>query len=162
MLFFKKWFGKKSGDTCCGHCKSNQKSDLDLNLSESDKAALKKAAETVVVGKILTIRSHTDPKITKVRITKCAIGSDEGEVEQILCGGINIEENMIVPVAKMGTDLGGGFVIGEREIRGEMSRGMICSREELGLSMPEKEKGGIWPLPPHFEKALGTPLRDLA
>ncbi len=133
--------------------------DLNLKLEKKDENALKACDKNIVVGKILEIRKHKNPKITKVQVTKCLVG--EGKEEQILCGGSNIEVGQIVPVAQVGANLGGGFIIGERDIRGEVSRGMICSREELGLSMPESEKGGIWGMPSDFEVKLGTPVKDL-
>ena len=133
---------------------------IDLGISVEDRAALKNVADSVVLGKITAIASHPDPKVTKVRVTQCDLGN--GTVEQILCGGANIEEGQVVPVATIGTDLGGGFVISERDIRGETSRGMICARQELGLTEIEAEKGGIWPLPQALEAKLGTPINTLA
>ena len=109
--------------------------------------------------KILEIETHPDPKMTKVRVTKTDIGN--GVVEQILCGGVNIEVGAIVPVATVGTVLGEDFVIGEREIRGVVSRGMICSREELGLPKGDQVDHGIWILPSECEAFLGKTLPSL-
>jgi len=150
--------GSKSQSSCCsgGTCSSTS---ADLGISEGDKAALKNVADTVVVGKINSIRAHKSEKVTKVRVTECDLGN--GKTEQILCGGGNIEEGQIVAVATLGTDLGGGFVIGERDIRGEVSRGMICARQEIGLTEIEAEKGGIWPMPQALEAKLGTPVNQL-
>lgn len=156
--FLKNIFGGAKKTECCGGCCGS--TEIDLGISDDDKAALKKAADSIVVGKITAIASHPDPKVTKVRVTQCDLGN--GEVEQILCGGANIEEGQIVPVAKIGTDLGGGFVISERDIRGETSRGMICARQEIGLTEIEAEKGGIWPMPAGLEAKLGTPVNQLA
>lgn len=142
---------------CCGEgCSSFS---VDLNITDTDKIALKKVSGTVVVGKIMAITPHKDPKITKVQVTQCDLGN--GETQQILCGGANIAEGQIVPVAKIGTDLGGGFVIKEREIRSEISRGMICARQEIGLTEIEAEKGGIWVLPFQLESKLGVPVNQL-
>jgi phenylalanyl-tRNA synthetase beta chain len=159
--FLKNIFGKgakvepKQG--CCGG-KCHEKA-VELELSDKDRAALQVVADTVVVGKILSIRPHSSEKVTKVRVTECDLGN--GKKEQILCGGANIAEGQIVPVAMLGTDLGGGFVIGERDIRGEVSRGMICARQEIGLTEVEAEKGGIWPMPAALESKLGTPVNQL-
>ncbi len=159
LNFLKNIFDKKSAKkSCCGGCCQRQKS-IDLGISDSDKEALKKVADSVVVGKIVAISAHPDPKVTKVRVTKCDLGN--GETEQILCGGANITEGQVVPVAKIGTDLGGGFVISERDIRGEVSRGMICARQEIGVTEIESEKGGIWPLPEQLESCLGRPVNQL-
>lgn len=156
LNFLKNLFGTAPKKECCGGvCHS---AVVDLGISDADKAALKNVPETVVVGKIIAIAAHPDPKVTKVRVTKCDLGDHE---EQILCGGANIAEGQMVPVAKIGTDLGGGFIIGERDIRGETSRGMICARQEIGLTEIEAEKGGIWELPGELENKLGTPVNQL-
>lgn len=131
-----------------------------LSLSIEDITTAKKLDEKIIIGKILKITEHPDPKITKVRVTKCDLGN--GETEQILCGGTNIQEGAIVPIATIGSDLGGGFVIGERKIRGEVSRGMICARVELGLSANKETKGEIWLMPKTMEKQIGKKLKDLA
>jgi len=121
---------------------------------------LKNIDPKIVVGKILKISAHPDPKISKVRVTQTEIAP--GVVEQILCGGVNIAENMIVPVATIGTKFSENFEIGEREIRGEKSRGMICSRTELGLDQKDQPEHGIWPLPNSAEKFLGKSLCEIA
>ena len=114
-------------------------------LSADDQAALNKVAPSVVVAQIQTITEHPDPAVTRVRVTTCQIGPNQ--TETILCGGKNIAPQQWVAVATVGTDLGEGLVINERNIRGKISRGMICSREELGLSTVPEEVGGIWILP---------------
>ena len=129
MNFFKKLFGaQKSNKGCCCCCGPKL-------LSETDAAILKNTDERIVVGKIHEIKAHPDPKVTKVRVTQTEIAP--GKTEQILCGGVNIAEGAYVPVATVGAKLSEDFEIGERAIRGEVSRGMICSREELGLSRGE-------------------------
>lgn len=130
-----------------------------LHLSEQDQSTLKNIDEKIVVGKITSIRPHSNEKMTKVQVTECDLGN--GNKEQILCGGTNIAEGMIVPVATINTDLGGGFIIGERDIRGEVSRGMICAKAELGLKDHDEQKGEIWPLPASFSAQMGKPLRSL-
>lgn len=57
-----------------------------------------------------------------------------------------------VAVAMVGAVLPGDFVIGERMMAGMMSRGMICSDDELGLSQREAE--GIMILENMWEKNL--------
>ncbi len=148
---FDKLFQKTKEDT------STQSTDL--GLSEADQAVLKKADPKIVVGKILEIKPHSDPKITKVRVTQCDIG--DGKPTQILCGGTNIEVGQIVPIATIGTKLSEDFTISEREIRGEKSLGMICAKGELGLSGKEQKEGGIWVLPAGLEEKLGTSICEL-
>ncbi len=155
MSFWKKLFGVKKS-SCCGCCCSAG-SNL-LNIPQDEKDILKSCDDKIVIGKILEITAHPDPKLTKVRVTKTDIG---GTVEQILCGGVNIEVGAIVPVATVGTVLGENFVIGEREIRGVVSRGMICSRTELQLPQGDEGDHGIWILPSECEVFLGKQLNSL-
>ncbi len=167
LNFIKSIFGKEKGRSrpatgggCGGHCAcAAAKAPVDLGLNDNDKAVLAGVDERIVVGKIIDIQDHSDPKVTKVKVTQCDLG--HGKIEQILCGGSNIAVDMIVPVATVGTDLSGGFVIGERAIRGEMSHGMICAQAELGLSAENEEKGQIWPLPAALGAKLGTPINQL-
>jgi len=160
LTFIKSLFGAKPAEkpnTCCGGVCKNR--PVDLGLNDNDKAVLAGVDERIIVGKVTDIQDHSDPKVTKVKVSQCDLGN--GKIEQILCGGTNLEEGMIVPVATVGADLGGGFVIGERAIRGEMSHGMICAQAELGLSAEGEEKGQIWPLPAALESKLGTPINQL-
>jgi len=162
LPFIKSLFGSKPAPvkSCGGGCACAAKAaPIDLGLDDNDKSTLAGIDERIVVGKIIEIIPHPDPKVTKVRITQCNLG--QGKIEQVLCGGSNIAVGMIVPVATVGTDLGGGFVIGERAIRGEMSHGMICAQAELGLSATNEEKGQIWSLPVALESKLGMPVNQL-
>jgi tRNA-binding EMAP/Myf-like protein len=152
IKFLKKLFGIKS--SCCGGCCVSTKDEA---FSDADRTVLKQIDANIVVGKILEIKEHPDPKVTRVQITKCDLGN--GESTQILCGGVNIVANAIVPIAKVGTKFSETFEITEREIRGEKSAGMICSREELGLSAGGDHE--IWILPKTAEKFLGTALKTL-
>ncbi len=154
MSFWSKLFGKKK-PSCCESCEVQ--TDV-LNIPAEEKEILKSCDGKIVIGKILEIEAHPDPKMTKVRVTKTDIGET---TEQILCGGVNIEVGAIVPVATVGTVLGENFMIGEREIRGVVSRGMICSRTELNLPQGDEGDHGIWILPSECEALLGTPLSKL-
>ncbi|GEM_PF-1383779 len=161
MNIFSWLFGKKK-DGCGGHCECACESitipEL-LSLTPEETETLKQIDERIVIGKVIALASHPDPKMTKVRVTKTLLGNKTEE--QILCGGLNLEEGDVVAVATVGTKLSEDFEIGAREIRGVESRGMICSREELGITGIEAEKGGIWKLPAVLESELGIPLKDL-
>ena len=154
--FLKKLFGIK--DCCCSKNNCSPENPAKL-FSESDKEILKNADEHIVIGKIIKITNHSDPKVTKVRITKTEIAP--GVVKQILCGGVNIAEGKYVPVATVGTKFA-DFEIGERKIRGELSSGMICSRVELGLPQDDEVDHGIWLLDDNFAEKLGEKVCDLA
>ena len=145
--FIEKFFLAKSASDCDSNL---------LQLSSGDCAVIKSVDPEVVVGQILSVRAHKDPAITKVRVTMCDIGC--WGIVQILCGGTNISEGQIVPVARVGTVLPGDFKISVRDIRGEESHGMICARSELGLSAEGEVKGEIWDLPDALISKLGVPL----
>lgn len=131
---------------------------VELDIPESDHAILAKVSNSVVIGKLVEKRDHKDEKVTKVKVCQVDLG---GTTEQILCGGTNTREGQIVAVATVGTALSEDFVIGERDIRGEMSRGMICAKGELGLEQPEPD-GTIWDLPQSLESKLGQPINKFA
>ena len=58
----------------------------------------------------------------------------------MVCGAWNFAAGDVVPLSTVGAVLAGGLKVGEREIRGVLSRGMICSEAELGLA---EESAGI-------------------
>ena len=96
----------------------------------------------VVIGKILSIDPH--PNAEKLTIIKVDIGQ---RTLQIVTGAKNISVGDYVPVATDGAKLPGGVEILKGELRGELSEGMLCSQEELGISknvIPEASKDGIW------------------
>ncbi|HSQ36438.1 MAG TPA: phenylalanine--tRNA ligase subunit beta [Acidimicrobiia bacterium] len=89
----------------------------------------------VIVARVLEVRPH--PRADKLRLARLDTGSGEQEV---VCGAWNFEAGAVVPLSTVGSVLAGGLRVGEREIRGVLSRGMICSEAELGLS---EESSGI-------------------
>jgi phenylalanyl-tRNA synthetase beta chain len=99
-----------------------------LNEWESVKGGLK----GVVIGEVLTCAKH--PDADKLSITTVSIGS--GEPLHIVCGAPNVAAGQKVPVATAGTILYKGnesLEIKKSKIRGELSEGMICAEDELGL-----------------------------
>jgi phenylalanyl-tRNA synthetase beta chain len=100
-----------------------------IETVESVKGSLK----GVVVGKVLTCEKH--PNADRLKVTTVDIGT--GESIQIVCGAPNVAVGQKVPVATVGTVLydekGTGFKIKKGKIRGEVSNGMICAEDELGL-----------------------------
>ncbi|MDH3324710.1 MAG: hypothetical protein OEL89_03665 [Candidatus Peregrinibacteria bacterium] len=159
LSFIKKLLGLGEQSSCCNSCCQTFDLQKDLNLNDTDLEILQNLDDNIVIGKVEAISAHTDPEITKVKITNTKIS--DTETLQILCGGTNLEEGDIVPVAKIGTKLSEDFTIGERAIRGEKSFGMICARAELGLSPAEEEKGQIWRLPEVCENFIGEQLKNL-
>lgn len=89
----------------------------------------------LVVGKVLTCREHTNSD--HLHVTTVDLGAEiSPEPVQIVCGAPNIAAGQTVIVATEGTTLYSGeesFKIKKSKIRGEESRGMICSEVEIGV-----------------------------
>jgi phenylalanyl-tRNA synthetase beta chain len=95
---------------------------------ESVKGGLK----GVVIGEVLTCKKH--PDADKLTITTVNIGGSEPL--HIVCGAPNVAAGQKVPVATVGTVVFKGnesLEIKKSKIRGELSEGMICAEDELGL-----------------------------
>ncbi len=110
----------------------------------------------VVVGEVLETSQH--PNADRLKNTKVSIG--ESEPLPIVCGAPNVEAGQKVAVATVGTTLytqdGESFVIKKSKIRGEVSEGMICAEDELGLG---SSHDGIMVLDPKAK--VGQPLAEL-
>ena len=99
--------------------------------------------ENIFVGKIVKISPH--PNADKLRLVEIDFGNEK---ENVVCGGSNLVDGMLVVFAKVGAMArrhGGGELveIAETEIRGVKSRGMICASTEIGLEKifpPQSEK----------------------
>lgn len=89
--------------------------------------------EGIVVGHVLECEQH--PNADRLKLTKVDTGGDEPV--QIVCGAPNVAKGQKVPVATVGTTLydseGKAFTIKKGKIRSEVSMGMICAEDELGL-----------------------------
>ncbi len=82
------------------------------------------------VGKILSVENH--PESTHLHCLKVDV---KDEVLDIVCGALNVKENMKVVVATIGATMMDGTVIKKSELLGEESYGMCCSPKELGLKI---------------------------
>lgn len=86
----------------------------------------------VVVGEVLTCEQH--PNADKLKVTTVNIGNDTPL--HIVCGAPNVAAGQKVLVATIGTEIHteeGSFTIKKGNLRGEVSEGMICAEDELGL-----------------------------
>ena len=115
--------------------------DIGLEVEGIEKyESVKGSLEGIVVGKVLTCEQH--PNADKLKITTVEVGS--GKILNIVCGAPNVAAGQTVPVALVGTKIydkkGSFFEIAKAKIRGEVSEGMICAEDELGLS---DDHGGI-------------------
>jgi phenylalanyl-tRNA synthetase beta chain len=109
----------------------------------------------VVVGEVKSCTQH--PNADRLKLTTVDVGSEE--LLQIVCGAPNVAEGQKVPVALVGTTLYAEdkeFKIKKGKIRGELSLGMICAEDELGLG---SDHSGIMVLDPAVE--VGAPLAEV-
>jgi len=106
--------------------------------------------EKVLTARIEEILPH--PSTGKLHLARLRL--DRREVT-VVCGAPNTAVGQTVPYAPPGAVLPSGMEIAEREIRGVVSPGMICSEKELGLG---EDASGImvidWPV------QIGVPLTD--
>ncbi|MFD4375924.1 phenylalanine--tRNA ligase subunit beta [Streptomyces sp. NPDC058486] len=115
----------------------------------------------LVVGKVLTIEELTEFK-KPIRFCTVDVGqaNGTGEPQEIICGARNFSVGDKVVVALPGAVLPGDFRIAERKTYGKVSRGMICSSEELGMG--DDPNHGIIILPPEHEIGIdATVLLEL-
>jgi len=89
--------------------------------------------QNVVTGKILEIKQHPDAD----KLVVCQVDVSEEEPIQIVTGAKNVKVGQIVPVARHGALLPDGTKIKKGKLRGEVSMGMMCSHEELGITPAE-------------------------
>jgi len=101
---------------------------------------LDRGLESVRVGRVESVRAHPDAD----RLVLCDVQAGDGVV-QVVCGAPNVTEGGLYPFAPPGTRLPGGIDVGEAEIRGQTSRGMLCSERELGLG---RDRSGLMTLSP--------------
>lgn len=87
--------------------------------------------EKVVVGEVLSIERVPDSD----RLVQCMINVGDAEPIQIVTGADNVNVSDLVPVALDGSTLPGGKKIKRGKLRGVMSYGMLCSLDELGLTI---------------------------
>lgn len=89
--------------------------------------------EGLVIGHVLTCVQH--PNADRLRVTTVDVGAEEAL--QIVCGASNVAAGLKVVVATIGTTVhpntGEPFQINKSKIRGEVSEGMICAEDEIGL-----------------------------
>jgi phenylalanyl-tRNA synthetase beta chain len=104
------------------------------------------------VGKVLEVERH--PNADRLRV--CQVDVGEGDARQIVCGAWNFEAGATVAVALPGALLPTlDRPLGEAELRGQASRGMILAEDEVGLG---EDHAGIMLLPGELEP--GSPLVD--
>src|SRR5690625_2353323 len=111
--------------------------------------------EGLVVGEVLSCEQH--PNADRLKVTKVDVG--RSELLNIVCGAPNVAQGQKVVVATAGTTLypldGKPFKIKKSKLRGELSEGMICAEDEIGVGRSHE---GIIVLPE--EVLVGTTAKS--
>ncbi len=129
--------------------------DIGLEVEGTEEfESIKGGLEGFVIGEVKTCEKH--PNADKLSITTVDIGT--GDHLPIVCGAPNVAAGQKVVVATAGTKLYDGdkvVTIKKGKIRGEISDGMICAEDEIGIGTSHE---GILVLPENVE--VGTFAKD--
>ncbi len=142
------WHAEKTGELL---------TDLGLEVEGIDTfTSVKGGLEGLVVGHVISCQQH--PNADRLKVTRVDVGTEEPL--HIVCGAPNVGAGQKVPVALVGTTLydadGKPWKIKKGKIRGEISQGMICAEDELGLG---SNHDGIMVLDNSLSP--GTPLNQV-
>jgi phenylalanyl-tRNA synthetase beta chain len=107
------------------------------------------APSRLIVGEVTDLEPHPDAD----NLFLAEIKDGQSKVPTIT-GADNLEVGALVPLIKAPGKLPDGTKIESQSFRGEESRGMLCSKEELGL---EEKSQGIWILD-EFDFSAGDDL----
>jgi len=103
-----------------------------------------------VVGKVISAEQHPDAD----RLRVCEVDDGSGR-RTIVCGAPNVEAGQTVGVARPGAVMPNGQALGEAELRGVKSSGMILAEDEVGMG---EDHAGIFVLPGDLR--AGAPLLE--
>ena len=117
---------------------------------------IKGGLQGLIIGEIMSCSQH--PNADKLKLTRVNIGSDN--LLDIICGAPNVRVGQKVVVAPINCWIypiqGEPLQIKETKIRGEVSQGMLCAEDEIGLGINHE---GIMILTTNCVN--GTPLNKL-
>lgn len=97
---------------------------------EVDSIQQRTIPQGIVVGHVLQCAKH--PNADKLSV--CLVDIAQAEPLHIVCGAANVRAGLKVACATIGTQFSADFIIKKTKLRGELSEGMLCSEQELGLS----------------------------
>ena len=83
----------------------------------------------IIIGEVKEKVKH--PNADKLSLCQVFDGNN---ILPVVCGAPNVDTGQKIAFAPVGSVLPGDFKIGKAKIRGEVSKGMICSESELGIS----------------------------
>lgn len=111
--------------------------------------------EGLVVGEVVACEKH--PNADKLKLTQVNVGEEQNL--PIVCGAPNVATGQKVIVARVNATIhplnGDSFKIKKAKIRGEVSEGMICAEDEIGLG---ESHDGIMVL--DTKAVVGSPAAD--
>lgn len=116
--------------------------------------SVKGGLQGFVTGEVLTCEKHPNAE----RLSKTTVDAGSGKILNIVCGAPNVAQGQKVIVALEGAIVYKGeesFKISRSKIRGEVSEGMICAEDELGIGESHE---GILILPEDVK--IGMPAAD--
>ncbi|RIH62874.1 phenylalanine--tRNA ligase subunit beta [Mariniphaga sediminis] len=115
---------------------------------------VKGGMDGLVLGKVVTCEKHPNSE----HLSKTTVDIGTGELLNIVCGAPNVAAGQKVVVAPVGTTLYMGeqeLTLKKMKIRGEVSEGMICAEDEIGMGTSHE---GIIVLPESVE--IGLPAKE--
>src|SRR6187399_445875 len=104
------------------------------------------------LAEALTLRTALIEGVVDQRAL-CTVGFGGGAPARVVCGAPNVAAGQKIFFAPVGTSLPNGLKLKAAKIRGEVSEGMICAEDELGL---EPEHDGILVLPASLQPGQPT------
>lgn len=112
--------------------------------------------EGIITGEVRSVEPHPNAD----RLQKTIVDIGQPDLLDIVCGAPNVATGQKVLVARPGTILhpteGEPFEIRKSKIRGEVSEGMICAEDEIGLGA---DHDGIMVLDENTE--VGQPAAEI-
>jgi phenylalanyl-tRNA synthetase beta chain len=120
-----------------------------LTMSGLEVEAISPVAEkfsNVMIGQLLRVEQH--PAADHLQV--CLVDVGQGMHLTIVCGAMNVYENMKAPVAIEAAVLPNKNIT-KTDIQGVNSQGMLCSLKDMGLA---EESDGLYELP--FDAPVGV------
>lgn len=128
-----------------------------IGLEEEETFEYGSKLEGIIVGEVVETSQH--PNADRLKLCQVNLGE---ETVQIVCGANNVAAGQKVPVATVGSTLpiklddGSFLTLRKAKLRGEVSNGMICAEDELGLG---SDHDGIMVLDSDLK--VGTPINQV-